>query len=285
MKKNFSGFWSRVLGLWAAGSVLMVQAFPPAPPAVVYGLVRDELGDPVVPGAGSVLFDSGTGVTNSAAIVSQTAANGNYTVSISMDSGVTGDAYKATALMPAAGFRLKVVMANKVYLPIEMQGNLATLGQPGSKTRLDLTLGVSSDNDGLPDAWKRAIIQQLGLGLTPGQIHPGDLVPGTGLTFYQIYIAGTYYLAQTNGFALTINGHDEQVSRFSFTGVKGRSYLVQSGPTLDQLSLVGFQINANGVRGPVVTRYLATNTAVLNIEVPNTLATDPAAGFFRLIAE
>jgi hypothetical protein len=285
MKKYSFQTWLWALSLAVCGATQIAVAFPPAPPAVVYGLVRDELGNPLGAGTGSVVFDSGTGVTNATTVAGQSASDGNYSLSIAMDSGVTSDTYKPTALMPAAPFRLKVVLGKQVLLPVEMQGNFGALGQPGSKTRIDLSLGVSSNNDGLPDAWKRAISQQLGLGLSPGQIHPGDVVPGTGLTFYQIYIAGTYYVAPTNGFALKMQGHDDVVSKFTFTGVKGHTYTVQAGSSLEHLAQVGFQVTSGNGNGPVVTTLVATNTSVINIQVPNSAFTDPATGFFRLTAE
>lgn len=285
MKKHFRILKLLILALGVVGSSGVVLGFPPAPPAVVHGIVRDELGNPIAGGGGSVVCDPGTGVTASTIITLQGATDENYSLMVSMDSGVTSDLYKPTALVPASPFRLKVQIGNTTYVPIQMQGNLATLGAPGSSTRLDLTLGVSSANDGLPDAWKRSIIQQLGLGLNIGQIHPGDIAPGTGMTYYQIYVAGTYTLSPTNGFALKIEGHDEASSNFSFTAVKGRSYTVQAGSDLGQLSAVAFQVTANGVAGQFVNSLVATNTSLVRIVVPNNATADTSKQFFRLSVE
>ena len=232
-----------------------------------------------------MVCDPGTGVTASTIITIPGASNENYSLMVSMDSGVTSDLYKPTALVPASPFRLKVQIGNATYVPIEMQGNLATLGAPGSSTRLDLTLGVSSANDGLPDAWKRSIIQQLGLGLNISQIHPGDIAPGTGMTYYQIYVAGTYNLSPTNGFVLKIEGHDDANSNFSFTAVKGHSYTVQAGADLSQLSAVAFQVTANGVTSQPINSLMATNTSLVRIVVPNSAAADSPKQFFRLTVE
>ena len=51
-------------------------------------------------------------------------------------------------------FRLKVKIGSVTYLPIEMKLSKA-LGQAAQSTRLDLTLGEDSDNDGLPEAPER----------------------------------------------------------------------------------------------------------------------------------
>ncbi len=285
MRKQKLIEWSVAASVLAPAIQQDLLAFPPAPPAAIYGVVRDGLGNPLSNGAGSVQFDSGTGFTKTVPVVALTEDNGNYSLAISMDSGVTGSTYKPNALMPAATFRLKYVSGNNVYVPMEMRGDFATLGVPGSRTRLDLTLGISSDNDGLPDAWKRTIIQQLGLKLTPHQIHPGDLAPGTGLTYYQIYVSGTYYLAPTNGFALNIVSHDDTGSRFTFTAVQGRNYTVQAGSTVAKLAPMSFQVISQGKTGPLINQWFATNTTLMRIQIPSSASMDAVNAFFRLTAE
>jgi hypothetical protein len=99
----------------------------------------------------------------------------NYRLIVPMDSLSAIDPYKPTALHPLVGFRLKVRIGETVYVPIEMAGNLSTLGQPAGETLANLTLGVDSDGDGIPDAWENLLIQMLGGGLTLASITPdGD---------------------------------------------------------------------------------------------------------------
>ena len=50
---------------------------------------------------------------------------------------------------------MKVQIGASVYLPMEMMIS-QPIGQPAGVTRLDLTLGVDSDGDGMPDAWELA---------------------------------------------------------------------------------------------------------------------------------
>ena len=79
-----------------------------------------------------------------------------------MDSGTDPRLYKPTALRPYFQFRLKVQIGQMTYVPIQMAGNFARIGQPGQQTRIDLTLGEDSDGDGMPDAWEQSLIDIYG---------------------------------------------------------------------------------------------------------------------------
>jgi hypothetical protein len=277
-------------GCLAVASVVLivttVEAYPPAPPAIVFGMVRDQLGNPLQNSSANVVFSTASGSNSfSTTILPNMPAGQNYYLALPMDSGISGASYSPTALMPAAAFRLQVRIGTALYVPIEMQGNLAKVGAPGSRSRIDLTLGVSSGNDGLPDAWKQAIIQQLGLSLTPNQIHPGDMAPGTGLTYYQIYVAGTYFLLPANGFELTMSGTDGSSAAFSFTSVKGRTYTVQAGAGLDSWTTAGFSVVQGGVTNAPINSFTATNTAVVNISVPPVSGSTQPAQFYRLLVQ
>lgn len=212
----------------AALAIGRLAAFPPAPSNTLFGLVRDQLGNPVMDANAMIMLTNAAG-TGSAVVgyVQPDMAPGvNYQVEIPMDSGVTADLYTPSAMMPATPFRMVVVYGGVTNLPIEMVGNFATLATPGSHTRVDLTLGTSSDGV-LPDAWKRAVIQAAQLNIPISSIQPNGMFPGTGLTYYQVYVAGTYYFGPTNGFVLNMKGFDGASAQFSFVGVKGRSYWIQ----------------------------------------------------------
>lgn len=282
---NFFSFRSLLVAVtaWAVASGPSALAFPPAPPAVVYGVIRNELGDPLRDPTALVIFEYGVDAKLSTTVVPQLGPAKNYSISIPIDSGITSDLYRPTALMPAAPFRVKVQIGKVVFVPIEMQGALPQIGSPGSKVRLDLTLGVSSANDGLPDTWKRAVAQRFGI--SAGSIRPGDLAPGTGLTFQQLYVAGTYFMSAQDGFALKMDSLDAQGANFTFTAVQGRTYRVEASTTLDTWQGVGFQAGSSAPTGAVSDYFIAVNTSVIRLRVPASNLQDGAVKFFRLVVQ
>lgn len=132
---------------------------------------------------------------------------------------MTADLYSATALRPTVGFRMRVIVGNQVYLPMEMVGRLESLGEPAGITVLDLTLGEDTDGDGLPDAWERELARRLGLNLE--DIHPDDDPDGDGLSNREEYLAGTYAYDPANGFLLTIENGDDARPLLRFLAVPG----------------------------------------------------------------
>jgi hypothetical protein len=286
MTLNSPGFrWFTVAAAMAVlGTGGALLAFPPAPHHTILGMVRDQLGNPLKDSTAQIVMDFGGSTTFTTTVLSQLGPGENYQFEVPMDSGITDDVYRPNALLPAAPFRLKVQIGNATYVPMEMKGNMASLGQPGAESRIDLTLGTSSNSDGLPDAWKLAVIQRLGLKLTPGQIHPNDPYPGTGLTYYQVYIAGTYYFAPTNGFALHLTSAPGATPRVAFTAVSGRTYTIQGGEQLTKLTPLNFRLSPFGTNAVPVSFYQATNTAKVEVEIPLDAGIPPAQ-FYQLMVE
>lgn len=259
---------------------LVAQAFPPAPPHTLYGLVRDQIGNPLEKGA-EVILETSSGVKIRASVATRTEPAVNYELEVPMDAGLTADAYLPTALRPTAPFLLRVRVGQSTYLPIEMTGDLSKLGLPGSRTRIDLTLGVDQDGNGLPDAWEKAVAAFLGRSWVVGQIRPDDLYPGSGMTYRNVYLAGTYAVEPTDGFALHILGAPGEPPKLAFTAVKGRSYTVQAASTFGEWSDVSFRVLPASVNAPEQPVYLATQTQRVEIEAP--IASGAPNRFYRLI--
>ncbi|MBM3883858.1 MAG: hypothetical protein FJ387_29835 [Verrucomicrobia bacterium] len=201
-----------------------VFAFPPAPHHTLYGLVRDELGDPLLVTDAEVVLESLTGTQLMSRIVPQLSPGQNYRLHVPLDAGLTADNYKPTALRPTVAFRMKVKIGRLTYLPLETRANYANLGKPAQATRLDLTLGEDTDGDGLPDAWERALIAQLGGQLALQDIPPDDDADGDGLTNLQEYLAGTYAFDPQDGFWLDLVGLDHEQPVIEFLAIRGRTY-------------------------------------------------------------
>jgi hypothetical protein len=260
-------------------------AFPPAPHQEVYGLVRDELGNPVTATGATVLLEANGTILASGTIGASSEPGVNYRLLIPIDSGATADLYKPSALVPTVPFRIRVKIGNVTYLPIEMSGASALVAQPGKSARVDLTLGEDSDGDGLPDAWERQLIRALGKpGLTLADIRPGDDADGDGLTNLQEYLAGTYAFDPKDGFALALKGLSSGTAQLEFTVIHDRSYTIEGALTPQgPWTQIPFLIPAEGTSAAQHTAYFATDVRLL--QVTTTPSTDPASEprFFRLM--
>lgn len=257
------------------------SAFPPAPHHQLFGTVRDERGNPLAAGSATVRFESSSGVVLSGATLVGIEPGVNYSLEIPMDAGVTADLYKATALTPTVPFSLKVQIGAVTYLPIELRGQFASLGQPGQRTRIDLTLGADTDGDGLPDAWERALLAALGGNLSLADIRPDGDDDGDGLTNLQEYLAGTYAFDKDDGFSLKIERLDAGRPVLKFLAIRGRSYVVQSSTDLTTWSDISFKDAALGASAPSMGSLLATDTRNKEVSVAPASGEQPA--FYRLI--
>ena len=275
--KGASGGWARelVFGAWCFfGSwilvfgVLPVTAFPPAPHHTLYGLVRNQFGDPITISPSDVYLETPSGTQLHTSVVNGLDPGVNYRLEVPMDSGTAADtnAYQPTALKPFFQFKLKVQIDQTAYLPLEMVGNFAQIGQPSLKTRIDLTLGVDSDGDGLPDAWEQALIDIYGG--TLASIRPGDDADGDGISNLNEYLAGTYAFDPEDGFRLTLTGANAGASAMEFLVIRGRTYTLQASSNLQQWTPVAFRAVTGGVAGTMRNNYQATDVRLLRVEVP-----------------
>lgn len=271
--------WVSIVALAAS-----TQAFPPAPHHVIFGLVRDQIGNPLTSSTAQVTMTVSSGASLMDLVVPNLEPGANYRLQVPMDSGLTSDLYQASALLPAVPFKLSVKVGSVTYVPMEMKGDYAVLGQPGEMTRIDLTLGVDSDNDGLPDAWEQAAFRQLGMTWKAGALNPNAMYPGTGLTFAQVYVAGTYSYAPKDGFVLNMTGVVNDKVQLAFTAVKGRGYTIESAATLGSFVPVNFRLATDTPNAGLRAYFQATSTAKQSIEVPLDASGAPAK-FYRLRVE
>lgn len=262
-------------------------AFPPAPHHLVFGMVRDELGNPLnAPGA-QVLLDAEGSPSARATISTQTAtttdSNFNYQLQIPLDSGATADLYKPSALRPIVPFRMRVRIGSNTYLPIEMSGAAKILTEPGAASRVDLTLGVDSDGDGLPDAWEQALIAAAGGNRSLRDIQPKDDTDGDGLSNLEEYLAGTYAFDPADGFALTIVSTRAGRSLLEFTAIRGRTYSIQGSEDMASWVPVAFNLKSDPAGTAERRSYIAADVRPVQALVGPTNEDARPARFFRLL--
>lgn len=259
---------ARHLDRWASALVFAVvlgwaepsaRGFPPTLPHEFYGMIRDEHGHPLTAGA-SIVLETTAG-TKVYGIVSGLMEPGvNYRLSVPMDAGLGREAYRPTALNPQVPFRIRIKIGNEVLLPIEMSREFASLGLPGQRTLLNLTLGEDLNGDGLPDAWQRRIAADI------DSVAPNGDADRDGLSNQEEYLAGTYAYDTRSGFALTIERSPEGRPRLAFIAVTGRTYTVLGSADLVEWVPVSFRI----VGAPPETHqtsYVATDVRSVRVEV------------------
>jgi hypothetical protein len=260
-----------LMGVALLATAMTALGFPPAPYHTLYGMVRDEMGNPMMSSATVVTLKTTTGVEISVSVVPGLSPGMNYRLQVPMDSGLTSANYSPTALRPFVSFSMKVVENGITYLPIEFSGDFSNLGKPAESTRIDMTLGVDSDNDGLPDSWENLLIA-MGFGQTLTEILPNADADGDGLSNKNEYLAGTYAFDAADGFSLNIVGFQEEKPLLDFMVIPGRSYTVLASSDLKTWSKINFRITENGTAGPVQSFHTATDVRILRI------VTEVAAG-------
>jgi len=248
-------------------------------------VVRDEYGEPLSLATAQVFLETTNGIAIACEISPNIVPGENYRLTVPMDSLTALDLYKPTALYSAVSFQIKVKIGATVYLPLEMAGNLASLGQPAGETLINLTLGVDSDGDGLPDAWENLLIQMLGGGLTLASINPNGDNDGDGLSNYQEYLAGTYAWdpddGPSDGLRLGFIRRSGQGPVVQFYGIAGRTYSVLGTTNLTTWTTMSIRVPPGDANATPMPEYFNPASQIVELEVLLSVP-QPAAMFFRV---
>jgi hypothetical protein len=275
MKQNSRSLRRFVVSVAFLSFAMQALAYPPAPPHEIYGLVRGTDGGPLSSSSAKLIFKTDEGVQIKGSVSSIVNQGVNYQLTIPMDAAISPDPYIPEALTPLAPFRISVLIGGVTNLPIEMNGDYKLLGQYGESTRIDLTLGVDSDGDGLPDVWEEILISMLGGTNTLEEIRPEDDSDQDGMSNMDEYLAGTYAFDANDVFKLYVKEIAEDRTVFNFLGIKDRSYQIQQSSDLRTWKSCSFTVPAEGVEER--TFFNATVSSVLEVEVVST----NAVRFFR----
>jgi hypothetical protein len=269
------------LGLLVLGCCISARAYPPTPYHLIYGLVKDQYGTPLMNRQAQVVLQTPSGTILKTSIVPDLAIGVNYVIRVPMDSGLTPDAYKSTALEASSTFTIVVVIGSVTNAPIQLAGNLSQLGQPAQMTRIDLTLGVDSNRDGIPDAWESAFLAAIGSSLTLADLNAGLVLGSDGRTLMQEFLLGTDALVPGDGLVARIVSATGGTSVLEFSTSSGHSYAVLGSTDLQQWSPVSFRLVADGPGGVVYTNYSASAANALQVQVASG-PSPPKLQFYRI---
>lgn len=272
---NLKSILLAVAPMLAAGPL---WAFPPAPYYTIYGDVRDEYGV-LLPADGSAIVMYQGGVEKMReTLTAVSGADYNYQLRMRIDMGRSlTSTYSSLVVSTASAYTLTINIGGADYYPIELTAQTPAVGTPASRVRLDLTLGVDSDHDGLPDAWEESQLYQAGH--LPGADgwdlslidRNGDL-DKDGLSNATEYTAGTYAGDATSTVSLTIKEKVGENVRLETFALYGKSYTIETSTDLRTWAPVSFSTvdPAGEVPAPFQESLVATTTGITSLYAKGT---------------
>ncbi len=261
MKRTFC-----LLLVAAALGDVTALAFPPAPYHLIYGMVRDQYGTPLTVPQDQILLETQSGVTLPVNITPGMAAGINYEIKVPMDAGLTSDLYQANALLYATPFQMYVVIGTTTNIPLQTLTNHMALGEPGQSTRVDLTLGVDSNGDGIPDAWEEAFLASLGLNIPLSALNPNLDLAHDGRTLLQEFLLGDYPFDPNQQFQVSIVGMNGTAPIVDFPTMTGRSYILLGSPDNKNWEPLPFNLPTDAP-GTTHTFYYAPSIGTAEVQV------------------
>jgi hypothetical protein len=253
------------LGLLFAGAA---YAYPPAPSHTLYGMVRTDQGAPLAAGQGIVIVYRGTQEVARGFTDPLIGPGLNYDVNVPIDAGILPGLYQPDAVTPGTAYSIKVIIENVAYVPIQMATpGTHRMGEPAGSTRLDLSLGIDTDGDGLSDAWERSLIAAdlTGRLRTLTDITPHGDIDGDGLTNLQEQALGASPNNSGDGVKLEVIELVGTSARVRFIGVKGRTYGIKASADLTTWAPIPFSLQLGGTTG---TDFLAVETKPIHVFIP-----------------
>ncbi len=264
------------------GLLPAARAFPPAPHHTIYGTVRDPYGRPLTSGEGTIFLNGETAPIAQVPSDPSIAAGVNYTIHVPMDAGTISKLYTVNAMRPLLPFTIKVQIGSTSYVPIQIVGKTWAMGKPGDSTRLDLTLGVDSNDDELPDAWQQALVDADTTGRLKSinDVKPGDDLSGNGLTNLEKFLLGVNALDKLDGVKLDVVNVSGGIVQLRFMAVIGRTYRIRSSTNSTTWIDQAFSADPSGVSPTSI--FTAPAMGPVNVYVAWPSATH---GYFQLFAQ
>lgn len=265
-------------------TAIALEGFPPAPHFTIYGDVRDQYGALLPADGSSVILYQGSKEILRRPLMDLDEAPFNYEIRMRIDMfRPSTTSYSSRAMRSGADYTLAVDIGGQHFAPLEMK-TTHSVGSPAGRVRLDLTLGVDSEGDGMPDAWKEA--QLFHAGYLPGPDgwdlslidRDGDF-DGDGLSNWSEYVAGTYATDVDSYLKLEIKEVVDSVVHLEFYAIHGKSYSLQTSDDLETWLPTEFFIEDPQTTSTELQASIsATTTGVMSIYAE----TATPAGFYRL---
>ena len=283
MKKHAIACLTVLAGLWLLpwhGAA----AFPPAPFHTVYGDVRDAYGNLVAAEGAVVILYQGSREIQRRSISAATGGNYNYQMRMRIDMfRAATSGYNSSALKSGSTYTLAVNIGGQQFQPIEV-ATPPTVGAPADRRRLNLTLGIDSDGDGIPDVWEES--QLYHGGDTPGpdgwdlsKIDRDGDYDRDGMSNWNEYLAGTYATDRSSALRLEIKELSGGKARLEFYALYGRTYALESSTDAKTWQPLAFTTSdAADSSATAVTSLVATTSGLMSLHIPVT----ETSNFYRL---
>lgn len=256
-------------------TTISLHAFPPAPFYTIYGNVRDQYGALLSPEGASVVIYLGGNEVLRQPLVNAGQDDYNYQARLRIDMmRLATSNYSSIAFNTGTTYSLAVSIGGQLFYPFEVD-TPPQIGSPADRHRLDLTLGIDTDGDRLPDAWEEA--QLFHKGILAGEDGwdlslldwDGDF-DYDGISNGSEYLAGTYATDGNIVINLSIKEISDEYVRLDFYTFYGKSYSLLASSNLVDWSEVSF--SASVPHEGVVPRASleAATTGVMSIFVETT---------------
>lgn len=224
-----------VLILLLLGSLFSGQrsafAGMPQPMIILYGQARDPFGWPYARGA-DVILRAGTNEIVRHTIAGSLAPGVNFALHVPIDDGRTLRSYVYYALTTGAVFSV-VVQDGLGEHPILEHGTLPSIPRPGDIVHVNITAGLDSDGDGIPDEWEWELIRWAANPMfrSLADVRPEDDYDGDGRSNGDEYRAGTfafldYDFFSAEKFQKAANGR----YAIAWLSTPGKVYRIESAP-------------------------------------------------------
>ena len=277
-----------------AALITASATFPPAvqavsipqAPVIIYGLIRDEYGSPLKSMSAASLRlvrdSDADGLVYASTVVGETAFPGmNYRLSLEMDSEGPTRTY---AVVSGTTMRIRCLIEGE-------EQNLSpvpvfAVSENGAAMRLDYSLGVDADGDGLPDAWEAWVLQMAGRSSDAAAIaafNPDDDADGDGMSNRREFFAGTDPFQSTDLLTITSFKRVGGGARIEikFTSVPDRTYRIVTSASLTSPVWVPCATTRQIEGTPAYETYSGTGRDItVYVDVP-----EGTQAFFRVAAD